>query len=152
MPIVSRQQIDNFAAMLPEEVKAAVADGTTAGVDKRAEVLAADYPDADALRRTAGQVRQHALDHLDDYLAQAEERMTARGIKVHYAWDVATARSLILDLIRADDTVGPLPQILLEPVLVIRDSTARPGEGRGSATEMHDYGVDSGREVVPARP
>ena len=102
MPIVSRQQIDNFAAMLPEEVKAAVADGTTAGVSKRDEILAADYPDPDALRRTAGQVRQHALDHLDDYLAQAEERMTARGIQVHYAWDVETARSLILELIRAD--------------------------------------------------
>ena len=102
MPIVSRQQIDNFAAMLPDEVKAAVADGTTAGVSKRDEVLAADYPDADELRRTAGQVRQHGLDHLDDYLAQAEERMTARGINVHYAWDVETARSLILELIRAD--------------------------------------------------
>jgi L-lactate dehydrogenase complex protein LldF len=102
VPVPSRQQIDLFAARLSAEVKAAVADGTTAGVAKRAEVLAADYDDADRLRRTAGRIRQHALDHLDEYLPQAEARLAARGVQVHFAWDTSTARELILRLIQED--------------------------------------------------
>jgi L-lactate dehydrogenase complex protein LldF len=102
MAVPSRQQIDLFAARLSAEVKAAVADGATAGVDKRAEALAADYDDADRLRRTAGRIRQHALDHLHEYLPQAEARLSARGVRVHYAWDTDTARELILRLIRED--------------------------------------------------
>jgi L-lactate dehydrogenase complex protein LldF len=100
--VLSRQQLDRYAAMLSGEVKAAVLDGATAGVDKRAEVLAADFADPDRLRRTAGRIRQHALDHLHEYLPRAEAQLEARGIRVHYAWDVEAARALILELIRED--------------------------------------------------
>ena len=102
MRVRSRQPIDHYAATLSAEVKAAVADGTTAGVAKRAEVLAADYADPDRLRRVAGQIRQHALDHLHEYLPRAEAQLQARGIGVHYAWDAEAARSIVLELIRAD--------------------------------------------------
>lgn len=97
-----RQQIDSFAAGLSDEVRAAVADGTTVGVSKRVEVLATDYPDPDLLRRTAGDIRQHALDHLDRYLEEAESALRQRGAQVHYAWDPESARRIVLDLIRAD--------------------------------------------------
>ena len=97
-----RQQIDRIAAGLSDDVRAAVADGTTAGVSKRVEVLAADFPDPDLLRKTAGNVRQHALDHLDRYLEEAESALTKRGAQVHYAWDPESARRIVLELIRAD--------------------------------------------------
>jgi L-lactate dehydrogenase complex protein LldF len=100
--VLSRQQIDRYAAMLSGEVKAAVLEGTTVGVAKRAEVLAADFEDPDRLRRIAGRIRQHALDYLHEYLPRAEARLEARGIRVHYAWDVESARDLILGLIRED--------------------------------------------------
>jgi DNA-binding LacI/PurR family transcriptional regulator len=62
----------------------------------------------------------------------------------------ARAIEILVDLIRAEEAVGPLPQVLLEPELVVRDSTARPPERRASTTASDGYRVDTGREVVPA--
>ena len=41
--------------------------------------------DADAWRRWAEAVKNHALTHLDDYLAEAEARLEANGARVHWA-------------------------------------------------------------------
>jgi L-lactate dehydrogenase complex protein LldF len=97
--VISKQAIDNFAANLPDEVKASVRDGTTSSYDKRLEAMEADYEDVDALRALAGQIKQHTVDHLDDYLRQAEARLAERRITVHYAWDPEAARRIVLDIL-----------------------------------------------------
>ena len=55
-------------------------------------------PDADRLRTLAGQIKQHALDHLDYYLEQLKANVERNGGQVHFAADGADARRIILDL------------------------------------------------------
>ena len=55
-------------------------------------------PEFDALRDQARMIKDHALDHLDYYLEQFEERITARGGVVHWCEDAAAARETILRL------------------------------------------------------
>lgn len=57
-----------------------------------------DLPDADALRTLAGEIKQHALDHLDYYLEQLKTNVEKRGGHVHFAANAAEARKLILDI------------------------------------------------------
>ena len=59
-----------------------------------------DLPDADALRTLAGQVKQHALDHLDYYLEQFVGNVTRNGGHVHFARDGAEARQIVTDVAR----------------------------------------------------
>ncbi len=101
---MSRQALDAFAAGIESEVLEAIEIGARSGVDKRLATLTEDYADADALRRLAGQVRQHTLDHLDEYLASAEERLTSHGAQVHFAASPDRALEMILDIVRASGT------------------------------------------------
>jgi len=101
---MTRQALDAFAATLEPSVLESIEVGARSGVIKRRATLEEDYADPDALRRLAGQVRQHALDHLDEYLARAEDRLTANGAKVHFAADTDRALGLILDIVRASGT------------------------------------------------
>lgn len=97
---MSSQKIDQYALTLDEAVRNSVRGGSAAGTDKRGKTLFADFPDADRLRALAGEVKQHALDHLDEYLAKAEEALRANGAKVHYAWDGAAACETVEEILR----------------------------------------------------
>jgi L-lactate dehydrogenase complex protein LldF len=90
------QPIDQFAADLSEEVRASVLAASRKKVIGRQNALFGDYPDANALRRQAGLLKQHTLEHLDEYLEQAAARMEANGVKVHFAADEESARAQIL--------------------------------------------------------
>ena len=46
-------------------------------------------------RRLAAEARQRSLENLPDLLELLENRLTANGCTVHYAWDAAQARTLI---------------------------------------------------------
>jgi L-lactate dehydrogenase complex protein LldF len=94
------QPIDTFAANLSEETRATVLDGAEAGFDMRKTRLHGDYDNVDRLRRLAGNVKQHTLDHLDEYLDRAVARMEGNGAKVHFAADSDEARKAILDILR----------------------------------------------------
>lgn len=61
----------------------------------RKAVLENDFSDPDALRRLAGQIKQHTLDHLDQYLEQAEASLQKAGAAVYYAADAKAARRRI---------------------------------------------------------
>jgi len=82
---MARQKIDTYARRLDASVRAAVHDNSAAGTAARLRALGNDYADYDALRRLAGTIRQHAIENLDRYLAQAEENLTRHGARVHYA-------------------------------------------------------------------
>ena len=57
-----------------------------------------DLPDPDGLREVAGQIKQHALDHLDYYLKQFIENVERNGGHVYMAADANEARRIILDI------------------------------------------------------
>ncbi|MGQ0570259.1 MAG: LutB/LldF family L-lactate oxidation iron-sulfur protein, partial [Armatimonadota bacterium] len=60
----------------------------------------AQVPEWETLRTLAAQIKDHALAHLDTYLAQLEARVMAHGGLVHWAPDAAEARRIITDLAR----------------------------------------------------
>src|SRR5215203_7283919 len=59
-----------------------------------------DLPDADGLRALAGDIKQHALDHLDYYLEQLAENVRRNGGQVHFASTADDARRIILDIVK----------------------------------------------------
>lgn len=81
------------------EVRESVTGATLAFDRKRRDAYT--EVDADEWRRWAEAVKNHTLTHLDDYLPQAEERLEANGVQVHWAADAAEARDIVTTI--ADD-------------------------------------------------
>ncbi|MGH7214989.1 MAG: LutB/LldF family L-lactate oxidation iron-sulfur protein [Tepidisphaeraceae bacterium] len=59
-----------------------------------------NLPDSDKLRTLAGDIKQHALDHLDYYLDQLKTNVEKNGGHVHFARDAAEAKGIIIDIAR----------------------------------------------------
>jgi L-lactate dehydrogenase complex protein LldF len=95
------QPIDQFAAKLKADTKAAVYDGSKKGHEKRTAVLFDHYPDANRLREIAGEIKQHVVENLDTYLPQVEAALTAAGVKVHWAATAEEANAVVLAIMRA---------------------------------------------------
>jgi L-lactate dehydrogenase complex protein LldF len=94
-----REPIDRFAGSQSNERLVAVRLGAKAGHDKRTEALFGDYEDPNRLRTLAGRIKQHALDHLDRYLEQAETRLVENGANVHFASDRESACRIVLEIL-----------------------------------------------------
>jgi L-lactate dehydrogenase complex protein LldF len=92
---VKGEPVDQFAAGQSETRRNAVRLGSKLGHDKRTEVLTRDYADPDSLRRLAGEIKQHTLDHLDVYLERAQARLEANGAAVHFATNAQEARWVV---------------------------------------------------------
>ncbi len=67
---------------------------------KRAAVVS-ELPDWQQLRAAGAAIKDDVLAHLDRYLVQLEERVTARGGTVHWARDADEANRIVVDLVRA---------------------------------------------------
>lgn len=94
------QLIDTYATEISAEKQASVMDGTSSGTEKRYKALFNDYEDPDAIRKVAAQIKQHTLDHLDTYLEQAEKKLTANGVNVHFASTDQDAREAVLSILK----------------------------------------------------
>ncbi|MGW3507285.1 LutB/LldF family L-lactate oxidation iron-sulfur protein [Streptomyces sp. NPDC000994] len=68
--------------------------------DKRLAV-ASELDDWEALRESAAAVKKRAARHLDRYLVQLEEAVTAAGGTVHWAADAAEANRIVTELVQA---------------------------------------------------
>ncbi|MFD7321678.1 LutB/LldF family L-lactate oxidation iron-sulfur protein [Streptomyces sp. NPDC059875] len=68
--------------------------------DKRA-VAVAELDEWAELREAGKQIKDHTLRHLDRYLVQLEESVTAAGGTVHWAVDAAEANRIVADLVKA---------------------------------------------------
>ena len=99
--MIGNQPIDLYARRISDEKQHSVLDGASAGTEKRYKVLHQDYEDPDALRKLASAIKDHTLHHLDEYLAKAEQALTARGVKVHFASTGDDAKQTILDILRS---------------------------------------------------
>jgi L-lactate dehydrogenase complex protein LldF len=67
---------------------------------KRAGVVA-ELPDWTQLRAAGAAIKDDVLAHLDRYLIQLEEQVTARGGTVHWARDADEANSIVTRLVQA---------------------------------------------------
>jgi L-lactate dehydrogenase complex protein LldF len=67
---------------------------------KRATVVA-EVADWAQLRDAGAAIKDDVLAHLDDYLIQLEERVSARGGVVHWARDAAEANRIVTELVQA---------------------------------------------------
>ncbi|WP_042369903.1 lactate utilization protein B [Streptacidiphilus neutrinimicus] len=68
--------------------------------DKRARAVG-ELDDWALLREAGRRIKDHTLRHLDTYLIQLEERVTAAGGTVHWAADAAEANRIVAELVRA---------------------------------------------------
>ncbi|WP_330309279.1 MULTISPECIES: LutB/LldF family L-lactate oxidation iron-sulfur protein [unclassified Streptomyces] len=66
---------------------------------KRAKAVA-EVSDWAALREAGKQIKDHTLRHLDDYLVQLEESVTAAGGIVHWAADADEANRIVVELVK----------------------------------------------------
>lgn len=94
------QPIDAFARQLPAETRAAILSSVMTRTAGRKAKLENDYADPDALRQLAGEVKQHTLEHLDEYLEQAETALVGNGAKVHFAATAESAREMVLGILK----------------------------------------------------
>ncbi|MFJ3674052.1 LutB/LldF family L-lactate oxidation iron-sulfur protein [Streptomyces sp. NPDC090106] len=68
--------------------------------DKRAKAVT-ELDDWAQLREAGKQIKDHTLHHLDHYLIQLEEAVTAAGGTVHWAVDADEANRIVTDLVKA---------------------------------------------------
>jgi L-lactate dehydrogenase complex protein LldF len=73
----------------------------TATIRAKRSAAVAEVPDWEELRAAGAAIKDDALAHLDGYLVQLEEQVTARGGTVHWAADANEANRIITGLVRA---------------------------------------------------
>ena len=95
------QPIDQVAARLPPETKAAVYEGSKIGHEKRTKLLFDHYGDPGRLRTLAGEIKQHVVENLDTYLPAAEARLAANGARVHWASTAESACEAVHSILRS---------------------------------------------------
>ena len=98
-----KQTIDQFARDLPPSVRVAVHSSSKLKTEKRVDSLWQDFEDPNRLRKTAGRIKQHTLEHLDRYLEQAEENFRKNGVQVHWATTGEEANRIVRDIMRENE-------------------------------------------------
>lgn len=98
----THQPIDKWTRDIDPQVKASVLSASRKKVTSRANALTASFGDPDALRKLAGQVKQHTLENLPKYLGQAVSKLEANGAQVHFASDAEEANESILRIMREE--------------------------------------------------
>ncbi|MFG1812106.1 lactate utilization protein B [Streptomyces sp. NPDC049040] len=83
-----------------EQLRANLRHATHTIRTKRATAIneLTDWPE---LRQAGAAIKDHTLTHLDHYLLQLEEAVTAAGGTVHWATDADDANRIVADLVRA---------------------------------------------------
>ncbi len=87
------------AALADANLQNALASSRGGFVLKRAKAREA-FPEFDALRDCARDIKDHVFAHLDRYLETWEAQVVASGGQVHWAETAADARRIVLDLCR----------------------------------------------------
>lgn len=94
------EPIDAFAAAQSISRRDAVVHSAALTTEQRSHILRRDYEDPDALRRLAGRIKQHTLDHLDHYLEQAVSTLEKNGVHVHFAPTAEAACRIVLGILQ----------------------------------------------------
>lgn len=67
----------------------------------RRDRTASRIPEWEEMRALASQIKLHTLSHLDSYLGQFEEKLTANGIHVHWAEDAEAHNRIVYEIFRS---------------------------------------------------
>ena len=73
----------------------------TRTIRSRRAAVVAELDDWAELRQAGKEIKDHTLRHLDSYLEQLEEAVTAAGGVVHWAETAEQANEIVIDLVRA---------------------------------------------------
>lgn len=92
-PVAAREAVGN------ETLRGNLRHATHTIRDKRARAVA-ELDDWAALREAGKQIKDHTLRHLDRYLVQVEEAVTAAGGTVHWAADADEANEIVARLVQ----------------------------------------------------
>ncbi|MFB6836446.1 LutB/LldF family L-lactate oxidation iron-sulfur protein [Streptomyces sp. NPDC056361] len=87
-------------ALKDPQLRANLKRATSTIRDKRLAV-ASELDDWEELRTSAAAIKKRTARHLDHYLVQLEQSVTAAGGTVHWASDAAEANRIVTDLVRA---------------------------------------------------
>jgi L-lactate dehydrogenase complex protein LldF len=87
-------------ALANEQLRRNLGNATRTIRTKRAKVVD-EVPDWAQLRAAGAAIKDDVLAHLDTYLVQLEEQVTARGGVVHWARDAAEANRIVTELVQA---------------------------------------------------
>ncbi|MGW2482315.1 lactate utilization protein B [Streptomyces sp. NPDC001571] len=133
----------------PKAAREAVRDTTLRGNlrhathtirDKRAKAVA-ELADWQRLREAGSRIKDMTLRHLDDYLVQLEESVTAAGGTVHWAADAEEANRIVTGLVKATGET--------EVVKVKSMATQEIGLNEALAAEgIHAYETDLAELIV----
>ena len=93
-PAAARHELRN------QQLRRNLGNATATIRAKRAHVVD-EVVDWEGLREAGRQLKVHTMAHLEEYLVQLEEAVTARGGVVHWARDAAEANRIAIDLVRA---------------------------------------------------
>ena len=88
------------AALNIPELARAMKRARTGFIDRRLAAVEG-LPEYASVRRTAREIKEHTLQHLDYYLERFEERVREHGGHVHWASTPAEARAIVIDICRA---------------------------------------------------
>jgi L-lactate dehydrogenase complex protein LldF len=88
------------SALADTQLRQNLARATSTIRRKRADAVA-ELDDWAELRAAGAAIKDDVLAHLDRYLVQLEEQITARGGTVHWARDAVEANDLVTGLVRA---------------------------------------------------
>ncbi|MCX6945891.1 MAG: lactate utilization protein B [Opitutales bacterium] len=98
---MAQQLIDQFAAHLPADRRAAVYQSTKATHEKRTAMLFDQFAEPHRLRALAGGIKQHVLENLDTLLPAVEAKLQANGAQVHWAATAESACAAVLRIMQA---------------------------------------------------
>jgi len=89
-----------LAALQRPQLKVAL-DRATALLQGRRRDVMAEYPEFEAARNIASDIKDHTLKYLDHYLEQFAAAAEASGAKVHWADTPETANRIVVDVCKA---------------------------------------------------
>ncbi|MFZ1730603.1 MAG: LutB/LldF family L-lactate oxidation iron-sulfur protein [Bacteroidota bacterium] len=79
------------------QLRGNLARATKTSLVKRSDVVA-DYPDWEAMRDAAHDIKRHVMENVGGYLAQFEAKALAAGTHVHFAADAKDAAEMICEI------------------------------------------------------
>ena len=88
------------SALNNSELARAMLRARTGFIDRRLAAVEG-LPEYESVRRTAREIKEHTLHHLDYYLERFEERVQEHGGHVHWASTPAEAQAIVIDICRA---------------------------------------------------
>jgi len=95
---------DRIESAISNENLQRALDGNFERSQRRRTAAMAALPQAETVRDRARAIRIETLTHLDQYLLQFEEQVTARGGVVHWAVDANQASQIVLHLVQETGT------------------------------------------------